>query len=170
MSGRQMMASRTYLEMRDPRQLRPAKLPGEPVTIEKVDLTPAEWRDLYVRIGRAYHWVDRLPWSEQEIAAYLADPAVSVFVMRVAGKVAGYFELRQDPTDGVEIAYFGMLREFHGRGLGGHLLTFAAERAWELNPPRVWLHTSSMDHAAALPNYLNRGFTIVKREGYIVSV
>ncbi|HEX6976570.1 MAG TPA: hypothetical protein VF147_19315, partial [Vicinamibacterales bacterium] len=76
MSGRQMMASRTYLEMRDPRQLRPAAVPAEPVTIERASLTPAEWRDLYVRIGRAHHWVDRLPWSEQEIANYLADPAI----------------------------------------------------------------------------------------------
>lgn len=170
MSGRQMMASRTYLEMRDPRHLRPAAVPAGSVTIERATMTPGEWRALYVGVGRAYHWVDRLPWSEDDIAAYLADPAVSVWVMRVGGTVAGYFELREDPRDGVEIAYVGTLREFHGRGLGGHLLTCATERAWELNPRRVWLHTSSMDHPAALPNYLNRGFSIIKREGYIVSV
>jgi GNAT superfamily N-acetyltransferase len=170
MSGRQMMASRTYMEMRDPRQLRPAAPPKEPATIERATMTPAAWRELYVQVGRDHHWVDRLPWSEAEIAAYLADTAVSVLLLRVGGTIAGYFELRQDGQDGVEIAYFGLLRAFQGRGLGGHLLTYAVERAWELNPQRVWLHTSTLDHSAALPNYMNRGFTIVKREGYIVNV
>ena len=170
MSGRQIMASRTYMEMRDPRQLRPAAPPKEPFTIERATMAPAAWRDLYVRVGRDYHWVDRLPWSEAEIAAYLSDVAVSVFVLRVGGTIAGYFELRQDGQEGVEIAYFGLLREFQGRGFGGHLLRHAVERAWELKPTRVWLHTSTLDHPAALSNYLNRGFTIVKREGYLVNV
>lgn len=170
MSGRQVMASRTYMEMRDRRQLRPAAPPTEPASIERATLTPAAWRDIYVRVGRDYHWVDRLPWSEAEIAAYLSDAAVSVFVLRVGGAIAGYFELRQDGEAGVEIAYFGLLRAFQGRGLGGHLLTHAVERAWDLNPTRVWLHTSTLDHPAALPNYLNRGFAIVRREGYIVNV
>jgi GNAT superfamily N-acetyltransferase len=70
----------------------------------------------------------------------------------------------------VEIAYFGLLPAFVGRGLGGYLLTVATERAWELAPPRVWLHTSTLDHPAALPNYLKRGFVISRRETYIVPV
>ena len=31
-------------------------------------------------------------------------------------------------------------------------------RAWERQPTRVWLHTSSLDHPAALANYVARGF------------
>jgi hypothetical protein len=32
----------------------------------------------------------------------------------------------------------------------------------------VWLHTSSLDHSSALPNYLARGFTVWKQETYDV--
>jgi hypothetical protein len=31
---------------------------------------------------------------------------------------------------------------------------------------RVWLHTCSLDHPAALPNYMKRGFTLFKTEEY----
>ena len=44
--------------------------------------------------------------------------------------LAGYYELRRDTEGGVEIAYFGLLPEFIGRGLGGALLTSAIEEAW----------------------------------------
>ena len=84
--------------------------------------------------------------------------------MTVAGAPAGYFELRRDRDGGVEIAYFGLLPEFTGRGLGGHLLTAAVERAWAPGPERVWLHTNTLDHPAALPNYLKRGFTAFHSE------
>ena len=79
--------------------------------------------------------------------------------MTVAARPPGYFELRRDRTDGVEIAYFGLLPEFTGRGLGGHLLTVAVERRGPHGTERVWLHTNTLDHPAALPNYLKRGFT-----------
>ena len=86
--------------------------------------------------------------------------------MTVAGAPAGYFELRRDRTNGAEIVYFGLLPEFTGRGLGGHLLTSAAEAAWSQGPERVWLHTNTMDHPSALPNYLRRGFTAFHSEEF----
>lgn len=46
-----------------------------------------------------------------------------------AGK-AGYFELRRCEDGSTEIAYFGLLSEFIGRGLGKHLLRCAVEQAW----------------------------------------
>ncbi len=55
---------------------------------------PEFWRYLYSTVGEAYRWVDRLPWSEDEIRAYLDDPAVSLWVMTVDDAIAGYFELR----------------------------------------------------------------------------
>ena len=64
------------------------------------------WRYLYTEVGEAYHWVDRLPWSDDEIRAYLDDPDVSLWVMSVAGALAGYFELRMEPDGGMEIVVF----------------------------------------------------------------
>ena len=96
MSGRRLKASRTYLEMRDPSSLSHATLPDAACRVERVlDCPPAFWRFLYAEIGRAHQWVDRLPWSPAEIRAYLADPAVTLWLLTVWGAPAGYFELRQ---------------------------------------------------------------------------
>ena len=160
-------ALRTYLEMRDPAALRPARHDDPSIRVEHAERCyPALWRFLYAEVGRRYHWVDRLGWSDQAIQAHLDDNAVSIWLMTVRGTLAGYFELRRDDEGGVEIAYFGLFHEFTGHGLGAHLLTEAAERAWTLTSSRVWLHTCSLDHPAALPNYINRGFTPFRTEEY----
>ena len=160
-------AVRTFLEMREPAALNPARRAAGSIRIERVrDCPPSFWRYLYTEVGRAYQWIDRLPWSDDTIRAYLGDPAVSLWVMWVEGAPAGYFELRRDNSGGIEIAYFGLLNEFIGRGLGGHLLTVAIEQAWSDGANRVWLHTNTLDHPAALPNYLKRGFTAFHAETF----
>lgn len=162
-------ATRTYLELRDPSQLRPRRVDDPAVRVDLVGQgAPVLWRFLYEGVGHAYHWIDRLPWTDAQITEYLADPSVSLFVMTVDASVAGYFELKGHDDGSVEVAYFGLLPAYYGRGLGAHLLTEAAERAWDLDPSRVWLHTSSLDHPAALSNYRARGFTVVRAEEYAV--
>jgi GNAT superfamily N-acetyltransferase len=163
-------ATRTYLEMRDPAQLTPAPTPQASVRIERLtDCPPSFWRYLYTEVGRRHYWIDRLPWSDGDIRRYLSDPSIQLWLMTVSGAPAGYFELRRDADGGVEIAYFGLLEEFIGGGLGGHMLSEAARRAWAFGANRVWLHTSTLDHPAALQNYLKRGFVIVRREQYEVA-
>lgn len=163
------LAVRTYLEMTDPSALEGAPAPDAGSVVERVEqAAPGEWRYLYTEVGRQYHWVDRLGWTDEEIKAYLADPALELWVLRAGGEPAGYFELRRHPDEAVEIAYFGLLPAFVGRGFGKFLLTRAVERAWARGAARVWLHTSSLDHASALPNYLARGFSIWKQETYEV--
>ena len=70
----------------------------------------------------------------------------------------------------MEIAYFGLLPEFVGRGWGSYLLTSAVREAWAIEADRVWLHTCTLDHPAALPNYLHRGFSPVRTETYSATV
>lgn len=167
--GAQQRATRTYLQLTDRAQLRPKTLDHEGVRVDRLErCAPAFWRSLYVEVGGPYHWVDRLPWTDEEIAAYLADPNTSLWILTVDGEVAGYFELRREAEDAVEIAYFGLRPTFYGRGLGAHLLTIAAQRAFDLGATRVWLHTSTLDHPAALSNYRRRGFTPFRTEEYVV--
>jgi GNAT superfamily N-acetyltransferase len=168
-SGQPLAAVRTYLEMRGRSDLKPADVPATPWRVERMHACPAAfWRFLYSEVGREYRWVDRLPWTDNQVRDYLGDPAVSVWLLTVSGSPAGYFELRQGADGATEIVYFGLLKEFQGRGLGGHLLTEAVRRAWEAGATRVWLHTNTLDHPAALPNYLSRGFTVVRTETVIV--
>src|SRR4051794_12449743 len=161
------MATRTYLEMLRPRDLRAAAPPFDGIRIERVTArTPSFWRYLYTEVGRAYHWIDRLPWTDEEIVRYLSDPAIQLWVLTSGGAPAGYFELRAVEDGSVEITYFGLLPDCIGCGLGKYLLTVAVEQAWTLGAERVWLHTSSLDHPSALSNYLSRGFKIFKTEEY----
>ena len=161
--------TRTYLEMRDPSDLR-ASLSDDPrVRIARQrDCSAALFRHLYVEVGRGYHWVDRLPWTDEDIARYLLQPEISLWLMTYEDAPAGYFELRKCEDGSTEVAYFGLLPGFLGKGLGKHLLTAATEQAWSDGANRVWLHTCTLDDPAALPNYLKRGFRPFKTEQYTV--
>jgi GNAT superfamily N-acetyltransferase len=162
---------RTYLEMPSPEDLRPAPEPADAPRLERIEGCPGSFfRYLYAEVGRAYHWTDRLGWSDEQVGAHLADPDVSLWLLSSQGSPAGYFELRRHRDRSVEVAYFGLIPEFVGRGWGGHLLTLAVRAAWSLRPERVWLHTCTLDHPAALPNYLKRGFQPVREETYTASV
>jgi GNAT superfamily N-acetyltransferase len=163
---------RTYLEMRAPDALRPAGPPPDvQARVQRLDQpSVAEYRALYRDVGAAYHWRDRLAWDDERLAAYLADRAVSIWVLEVNGARAGYFELKRD-GDAVEIVYFGLAGSFIGRGLGKYLLTRAVEEAWRASRvTRVWLHTCTLDDRAALPNYLARGFVETRRESYVAEI
>ena len=63
-----------------------------------------------------------------------------------------------------EIAYFGLLKEFHNKKLGSYLLSIAIKKSFQDKSERVWVHTCSLDHKNALNNYLSRGMKIFKRE------
>jgi ribosomal protein S18 acetylase RimI-like enzyme len=162
---------RTYLEMSAPGELRPAPPADERTRLERVDACPASFfRYLYVAVGSAYHWIDRLAWTDQDIRRYLATPGVTLWVLYVSGAPAGYFELRRHEDASVEIAYFGLLPEFIGRGLGKYMLTEAVRQAWADGARRVWLHTCTLDGPAALPNYRARGFREFKEEVYSIDL
>jgi GNAT superfamily N-acetyltransferase len=117
----------------------------------------------YENIGRAWQWTARLAWSESQWRAYVARPELTTWIGYVADTPFGYFELETQPEGAVEIAIFGVLPGFTGQRLGGFLLTEAVRAAWSLGGRRVWLHTCSLDHPAALPNYQARGFTLYRK-------
>jgi ribosomal protein S18 acetylase RimI-like enzyme len=164
-----MEVRRTYLELERPEQLHAWRSDDPGLRLDELCRCPASfYRYLYAEVGRPYHWVDRLRWSDAEIRAHLARPEIRVFALYAAGAPAGWFELRRCEDGSVEIAYFGLLPEAVGRGLGKHLLTCAAQEAFAAGAARVWLHTCTLDHPAALPNYERRGFRPFKQEAYSV--
>jgi GNAT superfamily N-acetyltransferase len=163
--------TRTYLQLSRLEDLSSAPIDDPRVRIECVAECPASfYRYLYAEVGRFYHWVDRLPWTDAEIRSHLARPEITLWVMYYEGAPAGYFELERHPDGSIEIAYFGLLQDVIGRGLGKHLLSVAAEQAWSDGANRVWLHTCTLDDAAAMPNYLKRGFQPFKQETYSTTI
>jgi GNAT superfamily N-acetyltransferase len=173
MSGQRLIT--TYLEMRSPEQLRAKRANGR---FEVRELKQPDWRfnrDLYFRVGEQWDWTDKRPWTDEQWKEYATPPELRTFAAHCDGALAGYYELRRESEPdghnvGVEIAYFGLLPEFIGDGLGGALLTSAIEQAWSrrggIAPARVWVHTCNRDHPQALANYQARGMVIyhVERE------
>ena len=159
--------TRTYLELRSASELNPARSNDPRLRIGRLtNCEPSLYRRLYVEVGKNYHWIDRLPWTDEQIRAHLQQPDISLWLMTYDGETAGYFELRQCEDGSTEIAYFGLLPQFIGRGFGKHLLTCATDQAWAAGAKRVWLHTCTLDDKAAMPNYLKRGFKPFKTEIY----
>jgi len=119
----------------------------------------------YKNIGKEHHWIDRLVWSEKEWIDYVCNEKVSTYILKKEEDVCGYFELifHKDKNE-FEIAYFGLLKEYHNKKLGSFLLSFAIKKCFEKKINRVWVHTCSLDHDNALKNYLSRGMKIYKRE------
>jgi len=133
------------------------------------------WRALYRLVGDAWHWHDRDAWSDERLAAHLARPAVRVFTVRCAidGTPldhAGLVELERHDDGSVEIAYLGLAAPAIGRGLGRWLVHAAVAEAQHLGTTRIWLHTCTLDHPAALRNYEQCGFRIEREEQYEVDI
>jgi GNAT superfamily N-acetyltransferase len=165
-----MRATRTYLELTDAAQFTAAFGDFPDVTLAHVPNPPPKlYRHCYRTVGEAVHWRDRWDWTDDQTAAHLADPNIQLYVATRDGNLVGWYELRRVPEDdSVEIAYFGIVGSEIGRGMGKHLLSSAVRDAWALGPKRVWLHTCTLDHAHALPNYVARGFVPFKTEEYEV--
>lgn len=118
---------------------------------------------MYRAVGGPWHWQDRLPWTPEDWQSEIHRDGVEVWLLAEGTESIGYAELEL-LGNVVEIKYFGLTAVGVGRGLGGWLLTRAVQRAWELGAERVILNTCTLDGPAALPNYLARGFRLVRVE------
>lgn len=158
----------TYLEMRSSDQLRPKRADARFQVHEKTDRDWRFNRDLYLQVGEQWEWIDKRLWTADQWIQYAAASELRTFAAYYGDALCGYYELHQDPENGTEIAYFGLLPEFIGRGLGGALLTSAIEEAWSCHdgiaPSRVWMHTCNRDHPQALANYQARGMVVYRIE------
>jgi GNAT superfamily N-acetyltransferase len=160
-----MPVVRTYLELTDASAIRaPASPPrtDAPIAIARIeppDGPTSRW--FYENVGRDYQWTDNVGRTDAEWQAWAE--RVETWVLTVDGERAGYHELRREDEANVEIAYFGLLPHAQGQGLGGHLLTHALRRAFEL-APRAWVHTCTLDGPHALPNYQARGLRPFRTE------
>lgn len=160
-----------YLEQTAASDLSPERVPAAPPEVRTVRAqvpVPAFNRFLYGAVGADVSWTDRLVWTPEQWRAWVEQPGTETWVAYERGSPAGYIELAGQDQGVVEIAYFGLLPAFRGRGIGGHLLAFGTARAWDLaerwpdHAPteRVWVHTCSLDGRHALENYQRRGFQL----------
>ena len=154
-----------YLELGGIEELRPSLTEVPHLEIREARVAcPELSRFLYTAVGGAWHWTDRLNWPYSKWFAYLDRPEVETWIAYLDGAIAGYAELERQPEESVEIAYFGLLRQFMGMGIGGFLLSDTVDRAFRTGARRVWLHTCSLDSPQAMENYQARGFKLFNEE------
>jgi len=153
-----------YLEMLAPNG-RVVLPPCEGLAVRHVPVpSVAFYRSLYDAVGRDYHWLSRRKMADDALSAILNDPLVEMHVLSVDGIDAGFAELDRRTPGEIEIVQFGLAGPFLGRGLGRWFLQWTVDRAWSYDPRRLWLHTCTLDHRAAIPNYLKAGFLEYRRE------
>ena len=154
-----------YLELRSLEEFTPSEREVPDLEIRKAGIAcPELGRFLYTTVGRTWRWTDRLNWPYSKWLAHLERPEIQMWIAYLDGVIAGYVELERQPEESVEIASFGLLRQFMGRGIGGILLSDTVRRVFKGGARRVWLHTCSLDSPPAMENYRARGFKIFDEE------
>jgi GNAT superfamily N-acetyltransferase len=120
---------------------------------------------LYDTVGRDYDWNDRHDQPRAELEAFLHDPAVTLYSFMRAGWPHGFFVLDGRVPGRCDLAYFGLVPEAIGRGLGTFLLQTAVHMAWDRpGTGLVGVSTNTLDHPRALSLYQKAGFVPVRRE------
>jgi GNAT superfamily N-acetyltransferase len=157
-------AIQTFLEMRSKPELR-ADPPGVVAKLRHVSNFASEWYlRLYHRIGDPYLWFARLTMSREQLESVITDPRNQVYALECGGSDEGLLELDFRLSGECEIGYFGVSQRLVGTGAGRWLMNRALELAWSQPIARLWVHTCTLDHPAALGFYLRSGFTAYARK------
>ena len=154
----------TFLEMgAKPTVILPT--PKGKIAILRAEHPPVHfYRYLYDTIGKDYYWVDRKKLDDEKLAAILHDPLVELYVLHVNGNPGGMAELDFRKKDIAQLAYFGLMPEFIGRGLGFFFLHQANLLAWAKPITKLLVNTCTLDHPRALALYQRAGYAAYSRE------
>ena len=168
-AGTEVSYTVTWLEMLDrPSFPRPHQPSGSPAALLRAD-TPPVWffLSLYDAVGREYAWEDMHSEAEDDLAAWLNDPDTELYTLMRGGWPHGFFLLDHRETGICDLAYFGLVPQAVGRGLGRFLLESAVHTAWDLpGVEKLTVNTNTLDHPRALGLYQRVGFTPARRQDF----
>jgi len=154
----------TYMEMSAPPTRPTIPLPPGKHALLRVDRpTIAFYRFLYNTVGEQWLWTDRRRMSDEKLLALVDHPEVELSVLYSGGQPAGFVELDRRPKPDISFAYFGLMTEFIGRGLGKYLLNWAVDQAWSYGPEKLTVDTCTLDHPRAIGEYQRAGFHPVRQ-------
>ncbi len=162
---------RSYLEINSLKDLNESSSPPKSFSISIIEPSNFQLNKFfYKNVGKKHHWIDRLIWTDKEWIQYTSSQKVKTFVLKNNEDLVGFFELIIHPDQSeIEIAYLGLLEEYHNKKLGSFLLSNAIKYSFKEKPQRVWVHTCTLDHKNALRNYISRGMKIYKKESISIS-
>lgn len=167
-AGTEVQFTITYLEMTTRPDFPHVSLPPD-VRLEQA-IAPPVWffLSLYGAVGRDYEWHERFVQEERDpeaLQAFVGDPRVSHWVAYRAGWPVGFFVLDHRMESACDLAYFGLVPEAVGSGIGGPLLKIALTKGWEgEGVTRMTVNTCTLDHPRALGLYGRMGFAPTRTE------
>lgn len=167
--GEAVAVTRTHLEMTERPGGPPVPLPsGARLSLLAATDAPADWfLYLYRAVGADWEWIDWLRAPRAELDAFTGDPETSIHTMMLDGFPGGFFMLDTRQAGICDLAYFGLVPQAVGRGLGRWFLDTAIRTGWDRpGVTRMTINTCTLDHAAALGLYQRAGFRPVRREDY----
>ena len=154
---------RFYLEINSINELKAKRTLSDDFTLSEAEKSKFDLNKFfYKQIGKKHQWVDRLIWQDKNWIEYVSNKNLKTFILKKNNNFVGYFELLFNKNE-CEIAYFGILEEFIGKGYGGFLLSEAIRIGFK-SANRIWVHTCSLDHPNAIENYKSRGMKVFKTE------
>ena len=111
---------RNYLEINSIQDLIEAIKPDGNYSLNLLEPTNFQLNKFfYKNIGKKHKWIDRLVWTEAQWIDYASSKKVSTYILKFKNNLAGFFELiSHEEKKEIEIAYFGLLEEFHNKKLG----------------------------------------------------
>jgi len=152
---------RRFLLVCAAQDFRPRDHDGDLVRERKAGLEDAALcARLWNEVGRGF-WTERSRWNEARWRRHLARPEIDFRIGRRDRRDIGCFELVFGKR-GARLEGFGLLPAARGSGLGSAWLTTAMHAAFAAGARELRLGTATDDHPHALPNYLARGFRIVR--------
>ena len=157
---------RNYLEINSLEDLNQGFKPSDEYSLNLLDPINFQLNKFfYKKIGKKHKWVDRLIWTEDQWIDYVSSKNVKTYVLKCKKELVGFFELihHQEKKE-IEIAYLGILEEYHNKKLGSYILSEAIKESFKNKINRVWVHTCTLDHKNALKNYITRGMKLFKTE------
>ncbi|MEO1919454.1 MAG: GNAT family N-acetyltransferase [Paracoccaceae bacterium] len=156
----------TFLEMATkPTYPYPPMPTGGPTVLLAADNPPVRYfLNMYDAVGSEYEWTDQHLNRVEDVKGFLHDPSVTMFTLMRNGWPAGFFIHDTRVSGECDLAYFGLVPEAVGLGLGKYLLHTAILMGWDLpGVAKLTVNTNSLDHPRALPLYQKAGFAPVRR-------
>jgi len=142
-------------------------VPGsQPAALIRAVSPPASYfLSVYDAVGGQYEWRDMHNVPRADLDAFVRDEDVAIYTFLRDGWTHGFFMLDWREAGACDLAYFGLVPEAVGCGLGSYLLKTAILTGWDREGiERMTVCTCTLDHPRALAQYQRYGFQPVRQE------
>lgn len=142
----------------------PQQLPVDPaLTVVSIPHPEPRWfRALYRRVGEDWLWFSHAVLSDAALTEVIGAPTTQIVALKRGGRDIGLTEIDFAVPGEAEIVSFGVVPDETGSGAAHYLMAHALAAALRPGIQRVWLHTCTHDHPAAVRFYRRAGFVPYK--------